>query len=291
MTNLAYRFSEDSQESYLVVLNSQYANEASIIFKESTKCVDGIGGFAWNGSLIMSYLLQGLTLSISVINDGKPLHVHEIGCGSAVPSILLSVNNYDECKQFKFSSSDREIDLAVLNMNLVSKQISQEIRNKAFPLDWGCGHAGLSEKAIIDFGGVVDILIGCEIACLRLQQEKLLKSVDQLVGPESLIFLSFDGEPPSSADKRNGVKWASLGEREMHLKLTHLGYACAVIFTGCIVWEPQSLSQIDEDQRLRLQDVMSHFYNGGEFRCFFDTIIKFSYAHFADSTICFTMFN
>ena len=291
MTSLAYRFSEDSQESYLLVINNQYAKETSIIFKESTKYVDGIGGFAWNGSLIMSHLLQGLNLSFSLANDEKPLHVHEIGCGSAVPSILLCVNSDNECKQVKFSSSDREIDLADLNIKLVSKQIFQEIRNKAFPLDWGCGHAGLSEKAIVDFGGIVDILIGCEIACLRLQQEKLIKSVNQLVGPQSLIFLSFDGEPPSVADNQNDVKWASFGEREMHMKLTHLGYARMVIFTGRIIWEPQSLSQIDVEQMLRLQNVISRFHNGAEFRYFFDTFISMSYTYFADSTICSTMFN
>lgn len=185
-------------------------------------------------------------------------------------------------KHLTISSSDREIDLADLNIKLVSKQICRKMRNKAFPLDWGCE---MSEKAILDFGGVVDILIGCEIACLRLQQENLMNSINQLVGPESLLFISFDGEPPSpsTADNLCDVKWASIGEREMHTKFIELGYSRLIIFTGRIIWESQS--KIEGEHLRPLQNIMSQFYHGEEFRGFADTIVNMRDAHLIDSSI------
>lgn len=92
MTTLAFRFSEDHQESFLLVKCNKNESASSIVFKESTKFVDGIGGFAWNGSLMMCHLLQSLNISSSIACERKKLHVHEIGCGSAVPSILLAAN-------------------------------------------------------------------------------------------------------------------------------------------------------------------------------------------------------
>ena len=231
----------------------------TLVYSLITIIIIGIGGFAWNGSILMASFLQRIDFQSS----GRNLHVHELGCGSAMPSILLALQNANGL----FTVSDGEIDLADLNVQFVSKQIlacdldsvNQLDNVKVFSLSWGCLDNSHSELAIRQHAGRnADIIIGCEVACLRRQQSKLLMSIQKLFESPSrqdLLFLSFDGAPPAtdtSADgqqsdgnrDRSVVTWASRGEQEIHEKLTNLGYKQAILFTGTIVWR-SSHSLID----------------------------------------------
>lgn len=54
---------------------------------------------------------------------------------------------------------------------------------------------------ILSLRGPADVLVGAEIACLRLQQDALLETVQLLSHPTSVVFLTFDDKPPPNDTK------------------------------------------------------------------------------------------
>jgi hypothetical protein len=180
--------------------------------------VDGIGGITWDGTLLMCRLLQSLHLT--------PLHVLELGCGSGLSGLVASA--LAQCTTVTLT--DQEVDLAELNVRGRPGIV-------ALPLPWGedCG-------PVIESRGRPHVIIGCEVACLRRQQDKLVRSIQTLALPETVVLVSFDeGPQPNTCS----------AERDLDLRMQGLGFRKDTLSAGRVVWERVDPSE----ERAALEDL------------------------------------
>lgn len=136
-----------------------------------------------------------------------------------------------KCKSAAVSLTDRHVDLC--QQNMLNTCFSHDINVSCFELLWGFRNSGgliifipnyiLSHlfqlsfrinfpfrhtaskegavSKILSSRGPADVLVGAEIACLRLQQDALLETVQLLAHPTSVVFLTFDDKPPPNDTK------------------------------------------------------------------------------------------
>lgn len=142
-------------------------------------------------------------------------------CGLTSAAILDG-----NCKSAAVSLTDRHVDLC--QQNMLNTCYSHDINVSCFELLWGFRNSGgsiifipnliishllkfISESntaskegavsKILSSRGPADVLVGAEIACLRLQQDALLETVQLLAHPTSVVFLTFDDKPPPNDTK------------------------------------------------------------------------------------------
>jgi SAM-dependent methyltransferase len=161
--------------------------QGGVIFslEENSTLVDGIGGVLWDGSVIILNILESLPIR------GKKLI--EFGCGIGICGIFAAF------KGASVTLTDREVDL-----------VTQNIETTTFPKDTNICCQSLtwgqqSELPIQPF----DIILVCECACLLKQQDSLVQSISERVGPGTLIFVTFDGKPPPN-DVKYEIKFDNL---------------------------------------------------------------------------------
>jgi hypothetical protein len=195
--------------------------------QEDSECVDGIGGITWEGSLLMAYLLQQYKF-LSGTN------IVELGAGAGLCSLALADNPNNE--NINLICTDRFIDLAEVNVKCHQEphSLSSGIRNVlCLPLTWGNAEEenavlrSLSESGSIN--RYADIIIGCEVGCLRAQQNSLVKTILSLSGPDTVVVIGFDEGP-----QPNHVT----AETEFdHKMCSSNGYNKVVICSGSLVWQ------------------------------------------------------
>jgi hypothetical protein len=190
-------------------------NDITTINEDSNLC-DGIGGILWDGSLIMSYLLEEI---VSNVDEGT--HFIELGCGTGLCSIVASKSNRIS-RNIKFSATDRYIDL--LDINIENNNLKDEITSDT--LNWDnpnesniCNNKNNSDK--------YQIIYGVEIACLINQQHKLINTINKLYNDNSIILITFDDTPSQQSNYEK--QFIKIMQKE--------NFVCSVIFTGSIEWD------------------------------------------------------
>jgi Lysine methyltransferase len=251
MSFAATRESLDAFESYLTYFPFCDAPgiRDSLIIKESTHMVDGIGGGTWEGAILMSKLLEAINVDCNH-------QVVELGCGAGLSGIVAALRGS------RTEISDRVVDLATENIAYCRDQLETGLHNLcdngaitsvkgtkfdicANELSWG-----LKDNAETDHP---DLILGAEITCLRKQQPDLMKTIEVLAGPRTLILLSFDDLPmpisiPTSgtnsseregsdvANTRCPVNVVSMYEREFDGRMQAAGFNRAVVCTATVDW-------------------------------------------------------
>lgn len=219
---MAYRLLEDAQESFLCIDNDLWGPDGlALILKESSKCVDGIGGTTWDGALHMCHLFAALAPFLR----GGDLQLLELGCGSGLLGLFAGL----VCPMLDVVLTDREVDLALTNSRLVERQLNRQLSHtNVFPLTWGCINGAADEEMILSSSRRrPDIIVGCEVACLRRQQDAMIASILRLMKPESLVFISFDEPPqPNSCSS----------EKEFDHRMRAAGFSKTTVQTSSLAW-------------------------------------------------------
>lgn len=219
----------------------------SFIIKESTHMVDGIGGGTWEGSILMSKLVEA-------INVDTEHRIVELGCGAGLSGIVAAIRGS------KTEISDRVVDLAEENIAYCRNQIETERQGlydtgilpsreetkfdiRAYELAWGLDDQMENRK------NDPDLILGSEITCLRKQQQDLMRTIDMLAGQKSVVLLSFDDLPMPTSGKNESerensdftsskctVNTVSLYEREFENRMSAAGFNRAVVCTAAVDW-------------------------------------------------------
>ena len=179
---------------------------------EDSRQVDGIGGVAWDGSFLMALTLQRLVDSSPTASS---LHVLELGCGLGVCGISIA------SRVAAVTLTDQSVDLATAN----SQSTHDAANVVAMPLSWGQGQeGGLLRRRD---AGPPDIVVGCEVACLRSQQRKLVDTIRHLAVSRTVVLLSFDELPPPNRCS---------AERDMDALMVGAGFTGACISVARVSW-------------------------------------------------------
>jgi Lysine methyltransferase len=283
-TIVAVRESISSFESFLSYFPQRDAKsvEKKLKIKESTFMVDGIGGGVWEGAIIMSKLLEATKI-------GTKDCVIELGCGAGLSGIVAALNGA------KVLLTDRTVDLAEQNVaysqlqfNLDRQLVQQDAdRGVESSLDIHvqelCWELNNSKSHFFDKMPTIDIIIGAEITCLRKQQQNLMKTIEMLSGPSTVVLLSFDDIPMIISDSRiltEDGKSSTLGksllkleesspakviaiskyEKEMNEMMKLAGFHRSVVCTANVEWHKEeavdrnSLLEIANTPNLELVD-------------------------------------
>lgn len=278
MSFAATRESLDAFESYLTYFPFCDAPglRDSLTIKESTHMVDGIGGGTWEGAILMSKVLEAIHV------DCKH-QVVELGCGAGLSGIVAALLGSTT------EISDRVVDLATENIAYCRDQLKtrpHKLCNNgviisvndtkfdicAYELSWGLeNHTEFNRDH-------PDIILGAEITCLRKQQPDLIKTIEVLAGPRTLILLSFDDLPmpismPTSGTEREGsdvassrcpVNVVSIYEREFDGRMQAAGFKRAVVCTAAVDWfkenvrEGSIVSAHSSSERNSVQVIVGH---------------------------------
>lgn len=232
---------------------------STVMIKESTYMVDGIGGGVWEGALILAKLLE-------VAGVRECHRVVELGCGAGLSGIVAALHGAHVI------ITDREVDLAEHNIRMYKDQrtslITRTHQSAGIIVD--CQPPNIStsellwgENSNLTSNGYPDIILGAEITCLRKQQSDLVKAIDLISGPTTIIILSFDDLPaelPLIRINEDGCSHAherhvpdrmekicickptavSKYELEMDEKMKLKGYNRAVICTARVDWRRSS---------------------------------------------------
>lgn len=227
----------------------------SFIIKESTHMVDGIGGGTWEGSILMSKLVEAVK-----VDSGH--RIVELGCGAGLSGIVAAIRGS------KTEISDRVVDLAAENIAYCRNQLKTEpqaLHDKdgmpsreetkfdicAYELAWGLDD---QMENRIDYP---DLILGSEITCLRKQQPNLMRTIDMLAGPRTVVMLSFDDLPMPTSGKNEGdrensdctssskcaVNTVSLYEREFDDRMSAAGFNRTVVCTAAVDWVKESVAE------------------------------------------------
>lgn len=230
---IAYRLVEDAQESFLCIMGDMWDDQTErppLILKESSKCVDGIGGTTWDGALHMCRLFAALPPHLRT----RDLHILELGCGSGLFGLFARTLSPE---RWRVTLTDREVDLALTNARLLEKQYSMLSSGlvasslplqTVLPLTWGCLNGAEQENGILSACPQrPDVIVGCEVACLRRQQEALIASILHVMNPETLVFISFDEPPqPNSCSS----------ERDFDTRTAAVGFKKATVQASSLRW-------------------------------------------------------
>lgn len=209
--------------------------------------VDGIGGGTWEGSILMSKLVEA-------INVDTEHRIVELGCGAGLSGIVAAIRGS------KTEISDRVVDLAEENIAYCRNQIETERQGlydtgilpsreetkfdiRAYELAWGLDDQMENRK------NDPDLILGSEITCLRKQQQDLMRTIDMLAGQKSVVLLSFDDLPMPTSGKNESerensdftsskctVNTVSLYEREFENRMSAAGFNRAVVCTAAVDW-------------------------------------------------------
>jgi Lysine methyltransferase len=281
MSFAATRESLDAFESYLTYFPFCDAPglRDSLIIKESTHMVDGIGGGTWEGAILMSKLLEAINVDCNH-------QVVELGCGAGLSGIVAALRGS------RTEISDRVVDLATENIAYCRDQLETGPYNLfdngainsakgtkfdicAYEISWGLED---NAESTTDHP---DLILGAEITCLRKQQPDLMKTIEVLAGPKTLILLSFDDLPmpismPTSGTNRseregsdvaNGrcpVDAVSMYEREFDGRMQAAGFNRAVVCTAAVDWfkenvrEGSAISARSSSERNPVQLTVGH---------------------------------
>lgn len=188
--------------------------------------MDGLGGVTWDGSLLMIALLQRLPLN---------LHLVELGCGGGLCSLSCAL------RDVRVSLTDREVDLAEQNLSSNRHVLRGDV--EVFPLRWGAEGAAEVET-LLQRRGFPDVVVACEVACLRQQQPKLAETVLRLSRPHTLVLVSFDEGPPPNK---------CVAEREWDERMQAAGMRKAVVASGRVQWMvegPVERAVVQDETRL-----------------------------------------
>lgn len=250
-------------ESFLVYYPHCDSKNAKKILKikESTYMVDGIGGGVWEGAIILSRLLEATKV-------GVRHNIIELGCGAGLSGIVAALNGA------RVLLTDRSVDLAEQNVaysqlqfNPVRQLAQHSADNTAqdhsmldIRVHELCWEANNSESLFFDKKDTVDILVGAEITCLRKQQHNLMKTIETLSGPKTIILLSFDDIPMNISESRiEDEKSSSQGklllkleesipatisviskyEKEMNEMMRLAGFHRAIVCTANVEWHKE----------------------------------------------------
>lgn len=200
----------------------EFAGCKSIDIIEDCEMVDGLGGTTWDGAFVMASVLEALNLSHS--------HVLELGGGDGLCSIIAAM-----VSKAQVTSTDRFVDLTLANVERCRVSASEPFPDiHIAPLEWGCLYPDnsdrscefkCSEDSLLASRGPVDLIIGVEIAVLRLQQDKLTATINRLSGPNTVVLMGFDeGPPPNTCGY----------EKDFIERMTRLGFCHGVICTARI---------------------------------------------------------
>ena len=226
----------------------------SFIIKESTHMVDGIGGGTWEGSILMSKLVEA-------VNVDSGHRIIELGCGAGLSGIVAAIRGS------KTEISDRVVDLAAENIAYCRNQLETEPQGlhdkngvpskeetkfdiRAYELAWGLDD---HMENRIDYP---DLILGSEITCLRKQQPNLMRTIDKLTGPRTVVLLSFDDLPmpisgKNESDRENSdftgskcaVNTVSLYEREFDDRMSAAGFNRTVVCTAAVDWVKENVAE------------------------------------------------
>jgi predicted nicotinamide N-methyase len=263
-TVVAARESINSFESFLVYFPDSNAKNVKkcLKIKESTYMVDGIGGGVWEGAIIMSKLLE----AIKVDTDHRLI---ELGCGAGLSGIVAALYGA------KVLLTDRTVDLAEQNVAYSQLQFNpdRQLLQEDGDISSGahssldihvqelCWEANNSKSHFFGQMSTIDIIVGAEITCLRKQQQNLMKTIEMLSGPSTVVLLSFDDIPmiltetrnlnedekPSTPGKPrklvelNPAKVAAVSkyEKEMNQRMRLAGFHRAVVCTAKVEWHKE----------------------------------------------------
>lgn len=207
-------------ESKLEIHNNSLNINYNII--ENSYYVDGIGGIVWDGSILTIFLLNYLNLNNK--------EIIELGCGTGLCGI------YCILKGSNVILTDREIDLAQININSLKEQLQEQnqllllnnINEKiqCYNLVWG---ENISHIPIKQY----DLIIVCECACLVKQQESLIQTIIELTNDKTVILVTFDGIPPPN-DCNYESKFISLMQSN--------GYHSKLVLHSQINWYQEDIT-------------------------------------------------
>lgn len=201
------------------------SNDITLINEDSRLC-DGIGGVIWDGSLIMSYILEDIIPNI--VSETTTI---ELGAGSGMCSIVTSKCSLPEAN-IKVISTDRYIDL--LEINTANNNLNNRITCNV--LNWDNPEDSLMKP--ID-ENIPLIIYGVEIACLVKQQHKLINTIKSLCqdNTNSVIFITFDEYPSNESNYEKQFIQLMKNEKFIH----------SIIFTGSIIWDDhESVGYLDD---------------------------------------------
>jgi predicted nicotinamide N-methyase len=207
---------------------------SSLIIKEDTNLVDGIGGETWEGAMVLAkYILSDLNLSSGV-------HVIELGAGSGLCGIAAFLMGCKVTVTDAFSDL-AEINIKFLKEQLLSSRVPAELVDHlvAMPLSWG-SEDGQAEAELVRHSGEADLIIGAEIACLRTRQEKLVETISRLAGPQTLVLITFD-DVASSNDGNEAP--SSKHEPEFNERMKQKGFCKMVLFTASMEWRKKEATE------------------------------------------------
>ena len=203
-----------------------------IVLGESSMHVDGIGGTTWDGTLIT---IEAFLNSLLLTND-RQLKVIELGCGTGLASIALSLTR----PNLDIIMTDREIDLAQSNLTLLLSHhfAPPPVNIRVAPLTWGCIDNCTQENHILTMlNDRPDIIYGCEITCLRKQQPALIQSILYLMKPTTLLIFSFDeGPQPSTCSAESDMDKQLLCNSLGNALGQGLGFIKKTIWHGKCQW-------------------------------------------------------
>ena len=198
---------------------------------ETDMLVDGIGGRTWDGSMLLAYYM---TQHISSFNDKC---VIELGAGTGILSKLAS-----NMKAKRVLCTDGVNDL--VEKNIIPDQIltTEELK-------WGCNE----ENDILRRHGYIDnespdIILGAEICILRKQQEKLVHTLSNLMGLNTLAFVTFDSLPPPN----NNTAEVEFIERMKERKFIY-----RLVCVGDLNWSSTNIKSDDILEELQLYNYLS----------------------------------
>jgi hypothetical protein len=203
----------------------QVESTTEVLIVENTELVDGIGGTTWEGSFLLSHVLDTLSDGIDSSTHLNNIHILELGCGSGLVGLSAAL------KGFSVTLTDRETDLAKINYTLLQQNYPEttldvHIQN----LEWG---DETMLNSLIEQRGNVDILVGAEILCLRKQHPYLLRTIQYLaeLNPAMIILFTADGANEKIVN--------SIAEEEFILKMktAKSSFRSARIAYGEIRWE------------------------------------------------------
>ena len=210
---VASRRRVNSSEAQLTVF---FYGEAFHLDEDSRR-VDGIGGVVWEGALLTTHTLLRVLRGAS---NPASLHVLELGCGTGICGIVLA------SRVAAVTLTDQSVDLALAN----AKRIIQSrgtVNIAALPLPWG---AGLEAELLADRVGPPHLIVGCEVACLRSQQTKLLETIKGLVFERSVVLMSFDELPPPNgctAEREFDARMSLAGFRKENVAVARVSWSTA----------------------------------------------------------------
>lgn len=228
MSTIASR--RESQDKKTATLSYFLDGRQAVVVEEDTHLVDGIGGIAWEGALVLLQYLESLGIHKLARAAEAPLHIAELGGGCGILGIACAEMG------FKVTITDRNSDLAQLNVSKSGLEGKADIH--AQDLEWSdCTHGPL--QSLISTRGAPDILCGAEITCLRKQQVHLVETLRALAenNPSAIALLTFDGLPVGSQP-------ASAYEQEFIDRMTSAGFQHTLVFAGSVEWEKKDKNEV-----------------------------------------------